>query len=83
MKLLNLDFLQRRWLNQKNALDFDKNLNEKFAGLTHEESNFFLEMSEAAFYRPQSKSIDEINRFLKLYECHERTLIFHRGARKP
>ncbi len=82
MKILNLSFIQRRCLNWKNALNFDTDLNEKLMGLTHEESDFFVEMSEAAFGSLELRHADELKRFLELYERHERALDFQRKAHR-
>jgi hypothetical protein len=74
MKLLSLDPTYRIWLNKKSALTFDGNLNERFLGLTHDESIFFAYISSVALQPGMSLEPKEVENFLKLHERHELTL---------
>ena len=78
MKLMDLKSAHRRWLNLNAALDFDKDLNEKLVGLTHNESIFFVEMIKDTFGNLELRNVDELERFIELHERHERTLAFQR-----
>jgi hypothetical protein len=75
-----LDSTYRHWLNSKDALGLDSKLNEKFVGLTHEESVFFAEISSDPLAPFDLWDPDELARFLRLYERHEITLAFQRAA---
>jgi hypothetical protein len=80
MKLLLLDATHRRWLNSKSALALDGNLNEKFIGLTHNESVFFAEVSSAPLAPLGLWDVEALKRFLRLHERHELTLAYQRVA---
>jgi hypothetical protein len=81
MKLLLLETTYRRWLSSKDALALDSNLNEKFIGLTHDESVFFAKMSSVPLAPFELWDLDELERFLGLYKRHELTRAFQRLAR--
>jgi hypothetical protein len=71
MKLMDLEASYRFWLIRRGALDFDLYLNEKFVGLTHDESTFFLRMVKAALDPLYVRSEEEFDHFIKLHEYHE------------
>jgi hypothetical protein len=71
MKLMDLEASYRLWLIERNALNFDLYLNEKFVGLTHDESTFFLRMVKAALDPLYVRSEEEFDRFIELHEYHE------------
>jgi hypothetical protein len=75
MKFMDLDATYRKWLISNAALDFDKDLNEKFVGLTYEESIFFAEISRTAL-PPKGQNADELERFIELHERHECAIAF-------
>jgi hypothetical protein len=78
MKFLTLEPTYRRWLNSKNALAFDSDLNEKLIGLTHSESIFFVQMVNT--YDPgRLQTIDELERFMDLHDRHEFALLNRRS----
>jgi hypothetical protein len=80
MKVLHLDSVYRQWLNLNEALSFDGDLNEKFIGLTHNESIFFAEMLKTALQPLDLRTVDELKRFIELQERHECTLALQRKA---
>ena len=80
MKVLHLDSVYRQWLNLNEALSFDGDLNEKFIGLTHNESIFFAEILKTALQPLDLRTVDELKRFIELQERHERTLALQRKA---
>lgn len=80
MKILDLDSNYRQWLNLNAALGFDGDLNEKFIGLTHNESIFFAEILKTALQPLVLRTVAELKRFIELHERHERTLAFQRKA---
>ena len=80
MKVLHLDSVYRQWLNLNEALSFDGDLNEKFIGLTHNESIFFAEILKTALQPLDLRTVDELKRFMELQERHERTLALQRKA---
>jgi hypothetical protein len=80
MKLLLLDSSYRRWLNLKSALALNGNLDEKFIGLTHDESIFFAEVSNSPLAPFELWDEEVLKRFLRLHERHELTLAFRRAA---
>jgi hypothetical protein len=82
MKLLSLDSTYRLWLNKKSALAFDSNLNEKFIGLTHDESVFFAYVSAVALQPDTSWETKELETFLKLHARHELSLNFKSALEK-
>jgi hypothetical protein len=71
MQLLILEATYRRWLYSKAALGFDRDLNEKFIGLTHNESIFFAQMSKVPLLPLGSLTLDELERFVNLDERHQ------------
>jgi hypothetical protein len=71
MKLMDLEPSYRLWLIGRGALNFDRYLNEKFVGLTHDESTFFLRMVKAALDPLYVRSEEEFDRFIELHEYHE------------
>jgi hypothetical protein len=81
LKVIDLDSTYREWLNFNYALGFDEDLNEKFIGLTHDESIFFAEILQTALQPLDSRTLDELKRFIELQERHARTLAFQRKAR--
>ena len=78
---MDLDSSYRCWLISRAAIDFDRHLNEKLVGLTHDESIFFVEISKVALSPLKTWSVDELKRFIELYDRHERILAFQRKAR--
>jgi hypothetical protein len=80
MQLLTLEATYRCWLNSRTALSFDRDLNEKFLGLTHSESVFFAKISKIVFVPLGSLTLDELEHFINLYERHERILNFSRES---
>ena len=80
MKVIDLDSAYREWLNLNSALGFDGELNERFIGLTHNESIFFAEMSKTALQPLDLRTVAELKRFIELHERHERTLAFQHKA---
>jgi hypothetical protein len=75
MQLLILDETYRRWLYSKAALGFDRDLNEKFIGLTHNESIFFAQMLKVPLPPLGSLTVDELQRFVNLHERHQRSYL--------
>jgi hypothetical protein len=80
MKLLPLESTYRGWLNSRAALAFDSDLNEKFIGLTHSESLFFAEMSRGPLLPLESRDVEDLERFIWLYNRHEFTLALHHNT---
>ena len=71
MRLMDLEPSYWLWLIGRGALNFDRYLNEKFAGLTHDELIFFLRMVKAALDPLYVRSEEELDRFIELHEYHE------------
>lgn len=80
MKLLSLDSTYRTWLEARLALSFDEDLNEKFIGLTHDESVFFAEMSSPPFMLFDDWPLEVLTRFLAMHERHELILEYRAVA---
>lgn len=80
MKILTLDPAYRYWLNARSALRIDSGLNENFAGLTHDDSVFFAEMTSEPLTTFNLWDMNTISRFLRLYERHELVLDFHKAT---
>lgn len=76
MKLLLLDDTYREWLCRRRAIGLDSNLNEKLAGLSHEESIVYLAISEHAGLRLRDCTDEELERFICLYERHNSSTEF-------
>jgi hypothetical protein len=74
MKILPMDPTYRHWLISKAALAFDSQLNEHLIGLTHNESAFFVEMSKDPLAPLASRDVNELERYLSLYERHSLAL---------
>jgi hypothetical protein len=75
MQLLILEATYRRWLYSRAALGFDRDLNEKFIGLTHNESIFFAQMSKVPLPTLGSLTVDELECFVSLHERHQRAYL--------
>jgi hypothetical protein len=75
MELLPLDSTYRGWLISKAALAFDSELNEKFIGLTHDESVFFAEMCKSPMVPLELRDTDKLEHFLQLHLRHELMLV--------
>ena len=73
MKLLNLSFENRNYLAIKQALAFDANGQEILAGLTREESEWYLFESAASIEQGLSvaQSYVEAERYAELNEKHD------------
>jgi hypothetical protein len=71
MTIMALEPSYRLWLIGRGAPNFDRYLNEKFVGLTHDESTFFLRMVKAALDPLYVQSEEEFDRFIELHEYHE------------
>lgn len=82
MKILKLDSLYRSWLTERGALGLGTDLNEKFKGLTHEESVFYAEVTSEPFGNWEDWDEEEIHRFLELHEHHQLVLDFQMAARR-
>jgi hypothetical protein len=80
MKLILLESSYRSWLNSRNALVLDANLDERFVGLTHAESVVYAGMSNPPYISFDHWNVPAITQFLDLYERHEQAIAFRFAA---
>lgn len=70
MKILLIDETYRRWLYQRRAIGFDHDLNEILAGLSHEESVFYVDNADNLTLRLPDLSVSDMVRFVELHDRH-------------
>jgi hypothetical protein len=70
MKSLNIEETYRLWLDKRKALGFDHDHNEILAGLTHEESVFYVDVAANMMLRVQDLPEAELAQFVDLYNRH-------------
>lgn len=76
MKLLPIDVTYRAWLNKRYAIGFGADLQERLAGLTYEESLFYIKKFAVFAIAWFAVSDADIGRFLDLHERHAASLEF-------
>lgn len=74
MKLLTNDFFYRKWLMERNALEFEGELIEKLVGLTYVESVFYVEKTRDVNFNFNVSDTKDVERFLLLHERHEKAI---------
>lgn len=76
MKLLPIDAAYRRWLTSTNAIGFNADLQERLAGLTYDESLFYIKKFAVFAVAWFAVSDADIGRFLDLHERHASSFEF-------
>lgn len=76
MKLLPIDATYRAWLTKRYAIGFNADLQERLAGLTYEESVFYIKKFAVFAVAWFAISDVDIGRFLDLHERHAASFEF-------
>lgn len=79
MKLLIIEDTYRQWLSDRRAIGFDSDLNEKLAGLTHEESVTYIARTNNAGQCLSQYTDAELEHFVRLHELHNASTEFIAG----
>lgn len=76
MKLLPIDATYRAWLTARYDIGFSADLQERLAGLTYEESLFYIKKFAVFAVAWFTVSDADIRRFLDLHERHAASFEF-------
>lgn len=79
MKILLIEETYRRWLYRRRAIGFDSDLNEILAGLTHEESVFYVSNDDNLTLSLSGLTEADLVKFVELYERHVSATSFVAG----
>lgn len=82
MELLLIDIDYRRWLTKRHDIGFDSDFKERLAGLTHDESLFYIKNFALFAVAWSALSDADIQKFLELHERHQSSFEFKGNQRR-